>query len=176
MTAVGSIMYVVMGTHIDVVFAVQHLIQFSSNPGQAHWTATQRVVRYLYATQGHILTLGGSGKIVLHIFMDSDWSADVDNHQSISGYVFSLGGGAISWSSKKQAMVATSSTEAEYMASCHAMKEAMWLCALLKLIGFEQKQPTLISCDNNSLNTLGQDPSFHKRMKHIDIQYHYVYE
>jgi len=167
-------MYVAMGMHIDVAFAVQHLSQFSSNPGQAHWTTAQRVVRYLYATRGHILTLGGSGKIVLHSFTDSDWGADVDNRQSISGYFFSLGGGAISWNSKKQATVATSSTEAEYMASCHATKEAMWLCALLKLIGFKQKQPTLISCDNNGSNTLGRDPSFHKQTKHIDIQYHYV--
>ena len=75
---------------------------------------------------------------------------------------------------KKQATVAMSSTEAEYMASCHTMKEAMWLRALLKFIRFEQKQPTLISCDNNGSNMLGWDPSFHKQTKHIDIQYHYV--
>jgi len=101
-------------------------------------------VRYLYATQGHVFTLARSGKINLHSFTDSDWGANVDNCQSISGYVFLLGGGAISWSLKKQTTVAMSSTEAEYMASCHAMKEAVWLCALLKLIRFEQKLPTLI--------------------------------
>ena len=84
--------------------------------------------------------------------------------------------GAISWHSKKQATVTTSIMEAEYMASCHVKKEAMWLCTLLNLIGFKQEQPTLISCDNNSSNMLGWDPSFHKRTKHIDIQYNYVHK
>ena len=130
-------------------------------------------MRYLYATWGHVLTLGGSSKINLHGFMDLDWGANVDNCWLISAYIFSLGSGAISWSSKKHASVATSSMEAEYMVSCHATKEAMWLHTLLKLIRFEQKQPTLISCDNNGLNTLGWDPSF---LKHIDIQYNYVHE
>jgi len=73
---------------------------------------------------------------------------------------------------KEASYVATSNTEVEYMASCHARKEAMWLHALLKLIGFEQKQPTLISCDKNGSNTLGKNPSFYKWTKHIDIQYH----
>ena len=113
LTAVGSIMYTVMGTHIDVAFAVQHLSQISSNLGQAHWTTAQQVIRYLYATQGHVLILGGPNEIRLHGFTDSDWAANVDNHQSVSGHVFSLGCGAISWSSKKQATVAMSSTEAE---------------------------------------------------------------
>ena len=109
-------------------------------------------------------------------FMDSDWGADVVNCHSVSRYLFSLGCGAISWSLKKQAAVATSSMEAEYMASCHAIKEAMWLCSFLKLIGFEQKKATLIHCDNNSSNSLCKDPTFHKRTKHIDIQYHYIQE
>jgi len=95
--------------------------------------------------------------------MDSDWGVDVDKCWSVSGYVFSLGCGAISWSSKKKAMVATSSTKVEYMASCHATKEAMWLCALIKLIGFQQKKATLISCDNNGSNMLGRDPHFTNR-------------
>ena len=102
LTTVGSIMYAASGTRIDVAFAVQHLSQFSSNPGHAHWTAAQRVIRYLYTTRDHALVLGGSGDITLRGFTDSDWGADVDHRRSISSYVFSLGRGAISWSSKKQ--------------------------------------------------------------------------
>jgi len=81
----------------------------------------------------------------------------------------------ISWSSKKQATVTTSSTEAgNGKLSCD--KRPCGFMHFVNLIGFEKKQPTLISCDNNGLNMLGQDPSFHKWTKHIDIQYHYVCE
>ena len=73
LTTVGSIMYAACGMHIDIAFAVQHLSQFLSNPGHAHWTATQRVIRYLYATWDHALMLGGSSNITLHGFTDPDW-------------------------------------------------------------------------------------------------------
>ena len=80
--------------------------------------------------------------------MDSDYAQDLDNHKSILGYTFSLGSGAISWSSKKQATIASSSMEAEYVTADHATKEAMWLRTLLSLIGHAQSGPTLIQCDN----------------------------
>ena len=72
LTAVGSIMYAMSGTCINIAFAVQHLSQFLSNTGHAHWTATQRVIGYLYATQDHAFMLGGSSDITLHGFTDSD--------------------------------------------------------------------------------------------------------
>jgi hypothetical protein len=64
---------------------------------------------------------------VLHGYMDADWATDVNNRKSTSGFVFMLGGAAISWGSKKQTSVALSSTEAEYIATAHAAKEAVWL-------------------------------------------------
>ena len=88
LTAVGSIIYAASGTRINVAFAVQHLSQFSSNPGCAHWTATQHMIGYLYTTQDHALVLGGSGDITLHGFMDSDWGVDVDQ-DSLSPATFS---------------------------------------------------------------------------------------
>ena len=97
-----------------------------------------------YATQDHVLVLRGSGDITLCGFMDSDWGTDIDHRQSISGYVFLLGCSTISGSLKKQETVATLSTEAEHMTSCHAMKEVMWLRSLLRLIGFEQQDSTII--------------------------------
>jgi len=159
----------------DVAFAMQHLSQFNSNPGPAHWTAAQRVIRYLYATRDTSLVLGGDG-INLTGWVDSDWGSCVDSRRSISGYSFSLGTGLVSWSSKKQPTVATSSTEAEYVASCHGAKEAIWLHALLKLLSFAQSSATTVYCDNVSSNFLTRDPSFHAHTKHIDIQHHYVRE
>jgi len=75
---------------------------------------------------------------------------------------------------KKKPTVATSSTEVGYMASCHAMKEAVWLQTLLHLIGYMQHELTVILCNNAGSNMLTKDPSFHTCTKHIDVQHHYV--
>jgi len=99
---------------------------------------------------------------------------DINDWKSISGYCFNLGSGAISWSSRKQATVADSSTEVEYVTADHATKEAMWLQTLLSLIGFPQKQPTLIHCDNMGVISLIWNLVFHSCTKHIDVKHHYI--
>jgi hypothetical protein len=124
----------------------------------------------------HQAQMSGLGEIALCRWTDSDRGADVDCRHSISGYVFSLRGGAITWSSKKQPTVATSSTEGKYMVSCHTTKECLWLWTLLKLISFAQTDPTTIYCNNESTITLTRDPSFHAHMKHIDIQHHFAHK
>jgi hypothetical protein len=175
MVAVGSLMYMAMGTQPDIAFAVQWLSQYSSNPGCVHWTQAQRAIQYVATTRDFELVLG-STKVLLMGWMDSNWDTDIDNHHSISGYMFSLGGSTISWSAKKQPTIATSSAEGEYMASCHATKECMLLRTLLKLIGFAQLDPTSFCCDNVGSNILTKDATFHARTKHVDIQHHYVRE
>src|SRR5882672_10066370 len=175
LTAVGSIMYAATATHPDVAYAVQHLSQFNSNPGNSHWTAVQRIIRYLYAMKTRSLVLSRSD-IKLTGWVDSDWGACTDTCCSISGYTFSLGSGLVSWSSKKQPTVATSSTEAEYITSCHGAKEAVWLHSLLKSLGHAQDRASCIHCDNVGSNILTRNPYFHARSKHIDIQHHYVRE
>jgi hypothetical protein len=176
LVAVGSLMYAAMGTHPDIAFVVAHLSQFSSNLGPEHWTAARRVVCYLTTMKDKVRVLGGLTGLTQRRWTDSDWGADSDHQRSVSGYAFSLGGGAIMWSSKKQPTIATSSTEGEYMAGCNATKECLWLQTLLKLIGFEQLESTTIYCDNKSTITLTKDPSFHARTKHIDIQHHFVHK
>ena len=74
----------------------------------------------------------------VHGFIDVDWAGDLDQRRSTSEYVFSLFGGAISWMSKKQVVVALSTTEVEYMAATHASKEVVWLQRLCLEIGFKQ--------------------------------------
>ena len=186
LAAIGSLMYASMGTRPDITFAVQHLSQFSSNPGMAHWTAAQRVIRYLNTTKVAKLTLGGRQPIILRGWTDADWAANTDDRKSISGYAFTLGSGAISWSAKKQPTVATSSCEAEYIACDHATKEAMWLWALLRALGqsvstatklkFTPEMKTQVYCDNQGTISLTKDSSFHARSKHIDVKHHYICE
>ena len=79
---------------------------------------------------------------------DSDWAGDIDTRRSTTGYCFSLGSGAISWSSKKQPTVALSSTEAEYRAACSTATEAVWLRRLLQVLCAPQSSSTLNWCDN----------------------------
>ena len=111
-------------------------------------------------------------------FSDADWGSSTEHRHSISGYVFTLDGGAISWSSKKQNVVALSSTEAEYIALTHATKEAIWLRYVLADVLHPDLSlfPVRLSSDNRSAIPLAKDNTFHPRTKHIDIRYHFIRE
>ncbi|HEV7738704.1 MAG TPA: Ty1/Copia family ribonuclease HI, partial [Chlamydiales bacterium] len=122
------------------------------------------------------LTIGGEQKIILSGFSDSDWAADTDDRRSTSGYNFTLGNGSISWRAKKHSAVASSSTEAEYIAADYASKEAIWLRNLLKEIDYSQERATTVYCDNTRAIALAKDASYHTRTKHIDVKHHFVRE
>ncbi len=130
-SAVGSMMYAVVCTKPDVSHAVGVLSRFMSKPGKEHWTTVKQVFRYLRGTSDYGLCYQARSGLdkVLGIcgFVDADWARDLDQRRSTSGYVFKLFGGAVSWMSKKQSVVALSTTEVEYMVASHASKEAVWL-------------------------------------------------
>jgi hypothetical protein len=172
---VGSLMYANVATRADIAHPVGVVSQFSQNPGELHWLAAKRILRYLIGTKSYSLVLGGRSPILLTGYTDSNYAppGDVDKRKSTSGYCMTLGSGVISWSSKRQSTVATSSTEAEYMACCHAAKEAVWLRMLLHAVGHHQQNATILRCDNQGALILTADPSFHSHAKHIDVQYHF---
>ena len=89
--------------------------------------------------------------------------------------IFTLGNGPISWSLKWQTLVTTSTCEAEYVASCHAMKEPIWLRCLLKILSHRQSTMTIHSNNAGSI-ALTKDATFHACSKHIDVQFHYTRE
>jgi hypothetical protein len=181
-SAVGALMYAMLGTRPDIAFAVASLSQFSSNPGQNHWLAVKHVFRYLKRTTDYKLYYTGAASsatkvpIQFHGFCDSDWGADVDDRRSVTGYVFMLGGGAVSWQSKKQPTVALSSVEAEYMAATQATREAMWWRKLLHELAIHSCPTTTIHSDSQGSIALSKNPEHHARSKHIDIQHHFVRE
>lgn len=178
-TAIGSLMYTAIGARPDIAFAVQTLSQFTSNPGPAHWTAIKRVFRYLAGTRDLAIVYGGfreDANIEFTGYLDADFAANPDDRKSISGNTYLLGGAAISWSCKKQTTIALSSTEAEYTAIAHAMRQAIWLRYLFEGLGYAQTEPTIIFGDNQSAIALTQDAQFHARSKHFDIQNHFVRE
>jgi transposase InsO family protein len=185
-SAVGAIMYAMLGTRPDIAFAVASLSQFSSNPGQSHWAAVRHVLRYLCGSAHYKLTYGPAPSLTpessilrlptLQGYCDSDWGADRDDRRSVTGYVFMLGGGAVSWQSKKQHTVALSSVEAEYMASTQATKEALWWRTFLIELGMPKTITTVIHSDSQGSIALSKNPEHHARSKHIDIRHHFVRE
>lgn len=138
---VRSLMYVNVATRADIAHSVGIVSQFCQNPGQLHWLAAKHILRYLIGKKSFPLVLGGQSPIRLTGYSDFNYAppGDLDKRKSTSGYCMSLGGGAISWSSKHQSTVTTSSTKAEYMACCHAAKEAVWLQMLLHAVGHKQQ-------------------------------------
>lgn len=109
--AVGALLYLSTCTRPDVSFAVGKLSRHVSAPTQAHWSVAKAVMRYLKGTSDWRLTYGGGEALVG--YSDADYAGDVDIPLSTTGQVFLWGGAAISWASRIQATVATSTTEAE---------------------------------------------------------------
>ena len=173
---IGSLMYLAIGTRPDIAFAVNKLAQFSSDPTTEHWTAVKRIFRYLKGTRSHALTYGGRNTDLsedLNIFCDADWGSSHDR-KSTSGYVLTIAGGAVAWSSKKQATVALSTPEAEYIAVTHVARQVLWHRSLLTELGIQVPPTLTIFSDNQGACAISHNPEFHARTKHIDIAYHFL--
>jgi hypothetical protein len=123
-------MYLV-NTRPDICYAVSALSQFMSQPRQIHWVAAKHVLRYLRGTVGYGLRYASSVDMRLQGYVDSDWAGSAVDRKSTSGCCFSLGSAMVSWCSRKQTFVALSTAEAEYIAVCMAVCEAVWLRKLL---------------------------------------------
>ena len=141
-----------------------------------HWMAVKRIFRYIKGTLKRGLCYTTGDNFELHGYSDADWAGDLESRKSTSGYIFRLGNCTISWRSKKQPIVALSSTEAEYVALCSASQEAIWLRNLVKNIGFPCKGPTTIHEDNQGAIALSKNPKDHPRTKHIAVKYHFIRE
>ena len=173
--AIGSVLWPTVVSRPDTAYAVGILSQFMQNPGLAHWEGLKRVISYLGSTKDLWLTFGGNKHTLLEGYCDADWASQEGRH-SISGFSFHYGQGAVSWSSKKQSIVALSSTEAEYVAQTHAAKEAIWLRAFINEINGKLNGPLTLMADNQSAIALSKDNKFHSRTKHIDLRYHFIRE
>ena len=173
-SAVGSLLYLSGWTRPDIAFAVSNVARFTSNPTMQHWTAVKRILRYVKGTVDYGIQYR-KGNEQLSGYSDASWASDLDDRRSMSGYIFLLSGAPISWRSKKQATVALSTAEAEYVALAAAAQEAVWLRNVMKGLS-EKMPPTVIHEDNQSAIAIAKNPQFHSRTKHMDIKYHFVRE
>lgn len=169
---IGSLMYLAVGTRPDIAFAVSTLSQFLENPGEVHWEAARRILRYLKGTKDWRLTFG-TNRCDLVGYTDAD-GASQEHRRAISGYAFLVDGGAVSWSSHKQELVTLSTTESEYVAATYAAKEAIWLRRLIGEVFTPIDGPVTLYGDNKSAIAIATNGNYHARTKHIDIRYHYI--
>lgn len=173
--AIGCVMYLMTCTRPDLAFAIGKLAQFSETATDLHWSAVKRVLRYIGGTKHYGITYKGQDhNPIITGYSDSDFAGCVSSRKSTSGFIFMLAGGAVSWKSKKQTMVATSTCEAEYVAICLASKEAVWLSNLLGDLLSIPSSPISINVDNEGAIASAKSTGINQRNKHIDISYHYV--
>ena len=145
-------MYLASATRPDISFAVSKLSRFVSKPGDDHWHALERVMCYLKGTASYGIHYTGYPR-VLEGYSDSNWISDADEIKATSGYVFTLGGGAVYWKSCKQTILTRSTMEAELTALDTATVEAEWLRELLMDLPMVEKPipPILMNCDNQTV-------------------------
>src|SRR4051812_7674177 len=149
---IDSLMYLASATRPDISFVVSKLSRFLSNPGDDHWHALERVLRYLKGTASYGIHYTGYPR-VLEGYSDSNWISDADEIKATSGYLFTLGGGAVSWKSCKQTILTRSTMEAELTALDTATVETEWLRELLMDLPVVEKPIPAIpmNCDNQTV-------------------------
>ena len=171
---VGALQYATI-TRPEISFSVNKCCQFMQNPAEDHWKAVKRVLRYLAGTISYGLLLSPAPHLLLRGFCDADWGADPDDRRSTSGSCVFLGNNLISWWSKKQLVVARSSTEAEYRSLADTVAEILWLQSLLAELHVTNLQP-MVYCDNLSTVMLAHNPVLHTRTKHMELSLFFVRE
>lgn len=170
---VGRLIYLAV-TRPDPAYSVHILSQFMQCPRVEHWEATLREVRYLKGTPGQGILLKSATNLLLTGWCDSDWAACPITRRSLSGWIVYLGGSPISWKKKKQPTVSRSSAEAEYRSMAAITSEVKWLKGLLTSFGIPHPKHVTLYCDSESAIYLAKNPVFHERMKHIEVDCHFV--
>jgi hypothetical protein len=143
-------------------------------PRRVHLVAVKHVMRYVKSTLDYGLCYTGDHEFRLYGYTDSNWAGSTSNKKSTSRCCFSLGSTMTSWKRRKQSSIALSTTEAEYIATCFAGCEAIWLRKLLIGLFDLEMEATVILCDNQSCRKMTENPVFHDKSKHIEIWYHYI--
>ena len=189
---VGALLYLAIKTRPDIAVAINQCSRYMVNPNKTHFKALDRIWGYLKykptlgltysinTINNTTNTTNNSSILKIIGYSDASWGDDLLERRSSTGYIFFLGSkNPLSWYTTLQKTIALSTCEAEYMALKDSGKEAIYLYNLLSYINNELKLPTIINkpiivTDSQSAQSLAENPEFHKRTKHIDIQYHFI--
>lgn len=178
----GELNWLVRGTRPQNCYTTNRLAQSVCNPTERHMTAVMRLLKYSCNTMNQKLTYMEKdiGKGIIRPLPVGHSDADFAGHpsrKSTTGSLWMFAGSPITWASKLQRTVSTSTTEAEYLALLYNAKEAIWIAELLYQIGYTSKAECLnIYCDNKAAIELSKNPVFHAKTKHIDVAAHFVRE
>ncbi|GJZ28439.1 zinc finger, CCHC-type containing protein [Tanacetum coccineum] len=158
-------------TRPDLAYAVSRLSRYTSNPSVAHWKAMTRVLHYLRYSRDYGLHYDRY-PAVIEGYSDANWISDIKDSRSTSGYVFILGGAAISWKSSKQTVIANTMMESEFIALDKCGEEAEWLRQFVEDIPRWTKPVTTISihCDSQSEIGRAHRTMYNGKSRHIRRQ------
>jgi hypothetical protein len=174
-TVVGKLLHISRNTRPDIAYAVHQVSRFNSAPGDEHWVAVKRILRYLKGSISTGIEFKSTNTILIG-YSDADHAACPETRRSVTGYAFKLGCNLLSWSSKTQTSVALSSTVAEYYALCDTVKETIWLRGLLTDLGYPASSATLIHEDNQATIEFCKNNRLTSRTKHIGTRQAFVHE
>ena len=170
-------------TRPDGSYAISTLAQYSAEPTKTHLKIALRVLCYLKKTREKGICYDGNGDLRIDTHSDADWAGCKETRKSTTGYIIRAAGAAVSYISKKQHSVSNSSTETEYVAAGATAREIVWFQNLLNSIkeGLGINIPTAyrpmqLYLDNQAAIAISKNPQYHSRMKHIDVQHHYIRE
>jgi hypothetical protein len=173
---VGKLMYLAH-TRPDLAYALSIVSQFMHNPCEQHMNAVMHILRYLKSAPGKgILFTKNEKHEDINVYTDADWAGALDDRRSTSGYFSFVGGNLVTWRSKKQNVVARSSAEAEFRGMALGLCEALWLKHLLEDLGYPQRQPIHLYCDNKAACDIAHNPVQHDRTKHVEVDRFFIKE
>ncbi|KAI5354743.1 hypothetical protein L3X38_007638 [Prunus dulcis] len=170
---VGSLMYAQVCTRPNLAFCISVLGRFQSNPGQAHWIAGKKVLRYLQRTKEYKLVYRKVENLQLEGYADADFAGCQDTKKCTSGVVFLFAGAAVAWKSMKQQYVSTSTMQAEFLAVYEATSMAVWLknfMSMLKIVDSIQR-PIQLWNDNTAAVYFAQGNKRSSGMRHLHLKF-----
>ena len=171
-SAIGSLMYAMVCTRLDIAHVVGVVSRFMSKPGKQHWEIVKWITRYLKGSSNTCLCFTGES-LKLQGYVDVDFAGDIDSRKSTTGLVFTLGGTAISWASNLQKIVTLSTTKVKYVAATESRKEMIWLHGFLDELGKKQEMGILHSYSQGAI-FLAKNSAFHSKSKHIQTKYQFI--
>ena len=191
---IASMSYLAQQTRLDIMFAVNHLAQYSQDPRECDKVAAMRILGYLKENpdlgptyfrttevQGAMTSFLSETEVELDKddapqgAADASWGTE-RNYKSRTGIIFRFAGGPVTWYSGKQAPTAVSSAEAELYALSDAAKEAKFIRDVFQEIGIKHTGPTVLLEDNRSAIQIAEDPKHHARVKHLGIRLGFLRE
>ncbi|KAI3668197.1 hypothetical protein L6452_43274 [Arctium lappa] len=169
---IGSLLYLT-ASRPDIMYSTCLYARYQSEPKESHLIAVKRIFRYLKGTPNLGLWYPKDSGFDLTGYSDSDFAGCKLDRKSTTGGCQLLGGKLVSWTSKKQNSVSTSTNEAEYVAAGSCCSQILWMRN--QLLDYDlQLSKIPIYCDNTSAIAIANNPVLHSKTKHIEIIYHFI--